>query len=381
MVSKDKAGAGMKDDRIRLGLVGYGARGRWMFKLGTERFEGVEAAAVCDHNPAFLQEAAQEHPGVPLFGDFDTMLEGVRLDALLVETPATLHAEFCSKALERDIPVMSDVPCVDRAEEAQVLWDAQAQSKAIYMIGANPNMWAFVETAVDLKRKGLLGNPYYIEAEYIHDGRGLFAQTPWRAAYESIKYSTHSLGPMLRLIEEDLAWVSCFDTGSHINHLEGQHDAMAALFRTDSGVVVRLLTSHVNNCPEEAHHYRVYGTKGYFERTPAYDGPNSARTLFYSDQFYGPRRYTQLPVAEMRPEYERDPRAAGHGGADFALFDRFFEAIRKGLPSPISLREGLRMSLPGIYAAQSARSGGALTRIVYPWSEDAHAARASEENA
>ena len=73
---------------------------------------------------------------------------------------------------------------------------------------------------------------------------------------------------------------------------------------------------------------------------------------------------------EMRPEYERDPRAAGHGGADFALLDRFFNAIRKGLPSPIGLREGLRMSLPGIYAAESAQRGGELTDIEYPWSKE-----------
>ena len=35
----------------------------------------------------------------------------------------------------------------------------------------------------------------------------------------------------------------------------------------------------------------------------------------------------------------------------------------------MELSEGLRMSLPGIYAAESARRGGELTNIKYPWSE------------
>jgi predicted dehydrogenase len=338
-----------------------------MLGLATKYFEGVEAAAICDHNPAAADRVRADLPDVPFFAHLDEMLEKVAPDALLVEVPPAGHAQCAIKALERDIHVLCDIPAVDRAEEAAPLWKAQESSRAMYMMGANTNRWAFVETAVDLKRKGLLGDPYYIEAEYIHDIRSLFERTPWRATFEPIKYCTHSLGPMLRLIDEDLSLVSCFDTGSHINHLPDQHDAMAALLRTPSNVVVRLLCSFINNCPDEGHRYRVYCTKGYFERTPAYDGPGSARTLFYSTELYGPRRYTELPVAEMRPEDEQKPGAKEHGGADFALFDRFFEAIRKGLPSPTSLREGLRMSLPGIYAAQSARSGGALTRIVYPW--------------
>ena len=33
----------------------------------------------------------------------------------------------------------------------------------------------------------------------------------------------------------------------------------------------------------------------------------------------------------------------------------------------LNMREALRMTLPGIYALQSARSGGELTKIRYPW--------------
>ena len=69
--------------------------------------------------------------------------------------------------------------------------------------------------------------------------------------------------------------------------------------------------------------------------------------------------------------YEHNPGAQtkeGHGGIDYAMLDAFVKAIREGRPSPISLKDGLRMTLPGIYAAESARRGGELTRIKYPWS-------------
>jgi len=147
---------------------------------------------------------------------------------------------------------------------------------------------------------------------------------------------------------------------------------MAALFRTRSNVVVHVLTSFVNYYCSEGHHYRVFTTKGCFERTPAYQTfrkspAEKERTLFYSKDLYGDKNWIELPSDYVRPEHAREVKATGHGGADYALLDRFFNALRNGEPSPISLREGLRMTLPGLYAAESARRGGELVRIKYPW--------------
>ncbi len=55
-------------------------------------------------------------------------------------------------------------------------------------------------------------------------------------------------------------------------------------------------------------------------------------------------------------------------GPDYAMRDALIQAVRAGGPSPISLREWVRMTLPGVDAAEAARQGGELTRIVYPWS-------------
>ena len=72
----------------------------------------------------------------------------------------------------------------------------------------------------------------------------------------------------------------------------------------------------------------------------------------------------------MPPAYADNPRATGHGGMDFALLDHFFTALLEGKPAPISLREGLAMTLPGIYAEESAKRGGQVLRMTYPWDAD-----------
>ena len=73
----------------------------------------------------------------------------------------------------------------------------------------------------------------------------------------------------------------------------------------------------------------------------------------------------------MPPAYAGNEKAEmGHGGIDYAMLDHFFTAMLEGKGAPISLKEGLRMTLPGIYAEMSARRGGEVIRMTYPWDED-----------
>ena len=143
---------------------------------------------------------------------------------------------------------------------------------------------------------------------------------------------------------------------------------MAALLRTESNIVIRFLASFINNRPTASHQVRIYATKGYFEAAPPYLGGGVPRFVFSSTEIPGVEGVTPLNIANVADKYKRFAQA-GHGGTDHALLDGFFEAIRNKLPSPISLREGIRMSLPGIYAAESARRGGELMAIEYPWSD------------
>ncbi len=373
-----------KPDTIRLGLVGFGdpynghnsGRGGNVFQQAISGFDGVIPTAVCDISKTALAAAKEVFPKIKTFADFDQMLASVHLDALIIGTPANLHTEFAVKALKKNIHVLSEIPSVTSAGEAATLWEAHKTSRAFYMTGSNPAYKGWVQAAVELKRKGLFGDLIYAEASYIHDLRSYFKRTPWRATYAPILYCTHSLTPILRLIDEDFDCVACFDTGSHINKKDGQHDVMTALLRTPSNVVAHLTVSWINNYRGGSHFSRYFTTKGCFEQTPNYQTlrkePAAAgeRTLFYSSELPLYNNWIELPVGRMPPAYAGNPKAhapGAHGGIDYAMLDAFIGAVRSNGPSPISLRDGLRMSLPGIYAAESARQGGELVRIKYPW--------------
>ena len=371
-------------DKIRFGVVGLGHRGRYMARLAEDAFDCTQFVAACDVDPLLWDETQwqqdkplkERYPEVKFYTDYAEMITKNELDLVLVETGADVHADFCIKALDRNINVFSDIPSVASLDEARRLWDAEQNSKAKLMTGANPNEWGFVNTLVDLYQKGLLGEPYYMEAEYIHATRApaatnpLLVHSPWRKALVPIRYCTHSLGPLLRIMKEVLRYAICVGTGKHVNPEALKDDMQAALFQTESGVTIRLLRNGACRAFFGHHSYRVFCTKGYFERIDS-RGNTPQVVRFRSDELYGADTLTELPVGMMPNEYIGNEKAAGHGGADYALLDHMFKAmLNEAIEFPITLREGLCMTLPGIYAARSAQLGGQKLTIHYPWEEE-----------
>jgi hypothetical protein len=176
-------------------------------------------------------------------------------------------------------------------------------------------------------------------------------------------------------MEEDLRTVSCVDTGSHVTGFPECHDLMTAHFTTESNVVVRLTRSSINNSKTGHHSFKVHGTEGYFEHLSSRGG-QGAKTMFNSNKLYGAQDITEISVGftpvETMKRAKFNPHAAfGHGGADSHLWYMFVEALKRGDKiAPVTFREGLRMTLPGIFAAKSAELGGAVVNISYPWDSD-----------
>ena len=372
--------------KLRVGVVGLGHRGREMFKLASV-FDCVEPAAACDILPRNWYERqwlcdapmADILPDTVFYEDYDKMLEEANLDVVMVETGADIHAEFCCKALAKNINVLSDIPMVASLKEAEMLWKAEQESTAIISTGANPNESKFSILLQDFWKKGLLGKPYYMEAEYIHwslpsskERVHLNENGDWRKLLIPIRYCTHSLGPLLTILQEELRKVSCFGTGMHADdYAPGvkKDDMMCAQFQTDSGVVVRLLRNGRCRADIGAHNYRVFGTEGYMERVD-WRSKKNAWVIRYNSMKELDTTLQEISGEPMPPAYANNPDAKGHGGMDYALLDHFFQAVLNGDPAPISLKAGLCMTLPGIYAEESAKRGGEVLRMRYPWDED-----------
>ena len=366
--------------QFRVGVVGLGHRGRDMFSLAIDSFDCAIPAAACDIKPTNWFEKqwhmdkalAEKYPDTQFYSDYDEMLEKADLDLLIVETGADIHAEFCCKALEKNINVMTDIPVVANLAEAEKLWKTAQKSKAMISVGANPNEQRFAVMLKEAVESGKLGKPYCMEAEYIHwtfpkseEHIHCNENGDWRKLLIPIHYCTHSLGPLLTVMDEELRYVSCFGTGKQSRE-STKDDMMCANFRTESGVVVRLMRNGRCRAKIGHHNYRVFGTEGYMERIERFEKP----VIRYNYTCENDNELQEVDGKFMPPEFENDPKAKGHGGMDYALFAHLFKALQNGDPAPISLKEGLAMTLPGIYAAESAKRNGAVLKMRYPWDED-----------
>lgn len=381
-------------EKIRLAVVGLGHRGRLMARISREGFQNVEVIGACDLDPLlwteqqYLSDRPMKDilPEATFYTNYDQMLDELegKIDMVLVETGADVHADSCIKALKKNLHVFSDIPSVATLKEAKDMWEAEKASKGKVMTGANANESFTANSMLDLYKRGLLGEMIYMEAEYIggsmrsipRSENPILNHSPWRSVVPGIRYCTHSLGPLLRMMKENLRYTYCIGTNAHVDPNRPGDDVQSAFFQTESGVAIRLLRSGrcdgglVSNFGH--HSWRGWGTKGYFEMLGARGPKNPACFRFQSKELYCSHDLIDIPGKSMPNEYEHlDVAKIGHGGCDYAVLDKAFQTLWKDLDEfPISLKDGILMTIPGIYAAKSAAQHGLKMTIHYPWEEE-----------
>jgi predicted dehydrogenase len=79
------------NDRIRVGVIGMGARGSELLREALA-CPNTECAGVADVYTKHLEAAQAIAPGTPSYLDYCRLLEDPSLDAVLIATPPHLHA-------------------------------------------------------------------------------------------------------------------------------------------------------------------------------------------------------------------------------------------------------------------------------------------------
>lgn len=199
---------------------------------------------------------------------------------------------------------------------------------------------------------GELGKVIYAEAEYIHDCRGMMQRgdgtLTWRAKMPPIQYCTHSLGPLLFLMEDRCVAATGLNPGSNIAPDLDVIDLEVGLFQMESGAVVKILCGFSIERHPAFHWYVLYGTKGALE---------SKRQ--YQDRASGYFRGI-TPDREMTSFASDD---SGHGVAESRIVEGFIESILNNTKPPIDVYESMDYTAPGICAHLSAEKDGAVVPV------------------
>lgn len=339
---------------LRVGVAGL-RRGRALLSVFKQRSD-VQVVALCDQDLARLQSVASDFQ-VPHTCDSYADFLSADLDAVVIATPAPLHAEHSVMALDAGHHVLCEVPAVFSLAECQDVVDAVTRSGRVYMMGENMNYYHYVRDWKGRVLRGELGEVFYAEAEYIHDCRKIMPDAKnWRAQMPPIYYCTHSLGPLLDILDDRCVSVVGMHTGCHTAPDLGVLDMEVGLFRTAKGRVLKILCGF-SLSREPAMHWQVfYGTEGMLENRRV---PWESAKLFRS----GDKQIQAIQAEASDPKAPAEAKAGGHGTSEFYMVDDFVKAVQGDQANPIDVYRAMDFSVPGLCAHLSAQRGGAPVDI------------------
>ena len=113
---------------VRVAVVGLGKMGLSHLSI-INAHPLVTVTGVCDAS-GYVLDVLGKYTGLPVFTDFDRLLAGGDVDALIIATPSNLHGAMAKAALERGIHVFCEKPlCLDCSDSRELA--AIAHRKAL----------------------------------------------------------------------------------------------------------------------------------------------------------------------------------------------------------------------------------------------------------
>jgi predicted dehydrogenase len=152
------------NDRVRMGLIGSGGRGREDWGNFLKQPE-VEPMAVCDvYDPHREQGIALTGGRAKPFKDFRRLLEEKDIDAVIVAAPDHWHALMTVAACDAGKDVYCEKPLSLMVQEGRKMVDAAHRNKRVVQAGSQQRSGAHYIQAVELIQNGRIGEVHRIEA-------------------------------------------------------------------------------------------------------------------------------------------------------------------------------------------------------------------------
>jgi predicted dehydrogenase len=139
------------NDRIRIGLIGCGQRGRWFYP---------RADTVCEPDRRRLAVAAEKSGVSPdhAVTDMRRILDDKDIDAVVIATTDHWHAPAAIMACEAGKHVYVEKPCSHNFREAQLLLEAARRNKVVVQHGTQQRSSEFTSEAIQRLHEGVIGD-------------------------------------------------------------------------------------------------------------------------------------------------------------------------------------------------------------------------------
>jgi predicted dehydrogenase len=154
---------------VRVAVVGLGYWGPNLVRNLQEISEG-ETCVVCDRREEALGPLRRRYPAIRGETDFTKVLSDPEVDAVVIATPVSTHAELATAALEAGKHVFVEKPLADSTAAALALRDLAREKNLVLMPGHTFLYSPPVVLSREIIASGELGDIYFISTSRVNLG-------------------------------------------------------------------------------------------------------------------------------------------------------------------------------------------------------------------
>jgi predicted dehydrogenase len=375
---------------VRIAFIGVGGRGTSLLKV-LLKVPGTQVTAICDIDEAHLNRGIElvkrAHGNTPAgFSkgpyDYRRMLERDDFEAVLIATPAPLHAEMSIDSMLAGKHTASEVPGAYTVEECWNLVTTKEKTGKRYMLLENYTYARSRMMAHNMAQAGVFGTPYYGECSYIHDCRSLRFEADgsltWRGRIKTEMfgnlYPTHSLGPVSKWMDihrgdRMVSLVSQMSEPSALHAYAEKRfgadsgpgktkfvagDMSVTLIKTAKGKLITVYYDSDSPRPASIF-YLVQGPQGVYDSRSGIhiDGVSPAH------KWEPTSKYQEKYDHAYWKEHGAEAAKTGHGGGDYFVMSDFAKMAREDQEPWIDVYDSASWSSIVELSAESIRRGGA----------------------
>ena len=376
----------------KIAIIGLGKRSRGLYSVLKNR-EYVDIVAVCDLYEDRCEDMAKriEDDGrhrPSLFTDYKRCIDEAMPDMVVIATSWLPHIEICIYAMERGVIAACEV---GGAYSIESLWELircyERTGTPVTML-ENACYHRIKLLALNMKRKGLLGEMVHCEGAYRHDLRDEIC-TGWRKKHYRLdqfihrnadNYPTHDIGPIAKLLDINCGnrFLSIVSVGSKsaglshyakengIDELDGvkfmQSDVVTSILKCQNGETVTIVLD-VSLPRYYSRGFIAQGTEGLISED---------NKCVYLDADYKGQKHKMWDevtgnIDLYYGKYEHPlwvdyhPGQGGHGGIDSLQFDDLFAALERGdKEMPINVYDMATWMAITVLSGQSMATGASV---------------------
>ncbi len=207
LVRREPGGVTTFDPDVRVAVVGYGYWGSKHMRV-LSSMPGVQVTIV-EQDPERIAEARRSYPAAESAHRLDDVLQQV--DAVVVATPPSAHAEVALQALRHGRHVLVEKPLATTVNDAEQMVDSAAANGVHLMAGHTFEYNAAVWKLKEIIDSGELGRILYIDAARLSLGRyQRDCNVIWDLAPHDISIVSYLLGEFPR--------TTCVWAKRHVGH-------------------------------------------------------------------------------------------------------------------------------------------------------------------